>query len=62
MSIQELENEVKRLPFDEKRKFMKDMFCDCCAEILEDTTFKEECIHTLEGKGVDFKDFVHKCG
>ena len=62
MSVQELENEISRLPNDDKRKLMVDMFCDCCEEIMEDTNFKEVCIHSLQTKGVDFKDFVSRYG
>jgi hypothetical protein len=62
MSVQELENEVKRLPFDDRRKFMMEMFCDCCQEIMDDTDFKDQCIHTLGDKGVDLKEIMTRCG
>lgn len=61
MSVFELENEIKRLPNDDKRKLMIDMFSDCCTQIMEDQSFKEDCMHTLTNKGVDLKEFAEKC-
>ena len=61
MSVFELENEIKRLPHDDKRKFMLEMFSDCCLEIMEDSKFKEDCVHSLETKGVDFQKFITTC-
>lgn len=62
MSIQELENEAKRLPEYDRRKLLVDMFCDCCTAIIEDAHFKEECVRALETRGVDFREFLAACG
>jgi hypothetical protein len=61
MSVHELENEIKRLPDEDKRKFMAGIFSDCCKEIMDDTAFMKECMHTLKMKGVGFKDLLTKC-